>query len=70
MSNLIDVKAAAQRLGVSTFLIYRLTAAKKLPHFRINTAVRFREEDLEKWLLEQARCPAAADDGHALAAAR
>lgn len=55
----LDVKEAAEQLGVSTKLIYQLCAEKVLPHIQagsLNSSkprILFRQSTLERWLREQ-----------------
>jgi excisionase family DNA binding protein len=46
----IDVKAAAQFLGVSPSLVYAYVERKQIPHFRMmGRAIRFRLSELDRW---------------------
>lgn len=55
----LDVKEAAEQLGVSTKLIYQLCAEKVLPHIQagsLNSSkprILFRQSTLDRWLREQ-----------------
>jgi excisionase family DNA binding protein len=46
---MMTVKEVALKLKVSTRLIYAL-AGKKIPCFRIESALRFRKEDVDAYL--------------------
>ena len=47
----VDVKTAAQFLGVSPSLVYAYVERKQIPHFRMmGHAIRFRLSELEEWL--------------------
>jgi excisionase family DNA binding protein len=46
---MMTVKDVAEKLKVSTRLIYAL-AGKKIPCYRIESALRFREEDVDAYL--------------------
>jgi excisionase family DNA binding protein len=46
----VDVKAAARFLGVSSSLVYAYVERKQIPHFRMmGRAIRFSLSELEKW---------------------
>ena len=46
----IDVKAAAEFLGVSPSLVYAYVERKQIPHFRMmGRAMRFRISELAQW---------------------
>ena len=46
----IDVKAAAQFLGVSPSLVYAYVERKQMPHFRMmGRSIRFRLSELDRW---------------------
>ena len=46
----VDVKTAAQFLGVSPSLVYAYVERKQIPHFRMmGRAIRFSISELEKW---------------------
>lgn len=55
----LDVKEAAEQLGVSTKLIYQLCAEKVLPHIQaggLNSnrpRILFRQSTLDRWMREQ-----------------
>ncbi len=46
----VDVKVAAEFLGVSTSLVYAYVERKQIPHFRMmGRAIRFRLSELDSW---------------------
>jgi len=46
----IDVKTAAEFLGVSASLVYAYVERKQIPHFRMmGRAIRFRLSELDSW---------------------
>jgi excisionase family DNA binding protein len=45
----VDVRAAAQFLGVSTSLVYAYVERKQIPHYRMGRAIRFMISELAKW---------------------
>ena len=49
----LDVHEAAAYLAVTEGTVYRLARAGELPHVRIGRAVRFRVEDLDRYLEER-----------------
>lgn len=54
-TNLLTVKAVAERLSVSTSLVYQLVESGKLPVHRIGNgrgAIRFSPQDIETYLEE------------------
>ena len=56
---LIDVKAVAERLGVSTASVWRYRDDGKLPQpVRVGGSVRWRASDIDRWM--QDGCPALA----------
>lgn len=52
MNNLLSVKQAAQRLGVSFWTIYRLARTGQLGSVRLGRRRLFEEEDLKKLIRE------------------
>lgn len=49
----LTVSEAADYLAVSQVTVYRLTKRGELPHARIGRALRFRVEDLDRYLENQ-----------------
>jgi excisionase family DNA binding protein len=49
-SDLLDAKAAAQRLGLSRPTVYRLAACGDLPSVRLGDAVRFDPQDITRFV--------------------
>ena len=46
----IDVKMAAEFLGVSPSLVYSYVERKQIPHFRMmGRSIRFRLSELDQW---------------------
>ncbi len=54
METAMKISDVADMTGLSVSHIYRLTSKQEIPHYKINSAVRFRRSDIEKWL-EQKR---------------
>lgn len=51
----LTVEEAAQQLGIGRSLAWRLVQEGKLPSVRLGRCVRVPKQELEQWLLEQAR---------------
>ncbi len=49
-TELLDVRAAATRLNTTKDTIYGLVRSRRLPHYRMASAIRFRETDLDAYL--------------------
>ena len=49
-SKLLNAEEAAKFLNTTKGTIYFWVNQKKIPHVRMNAALRFDIEDLEKWL--------------------
>jgi excisionase family DNA binding protein len=47
---LLTVREVASLLRVSTWTIYALATRQELPHVRVSNALRFRREDVERYL--------------------
>ena len=57
-SRLLGVHDLAKHLGVSPKFVYERTSPRcpnPLPHFKLGKFVRFRLEEVEQWLADQAR---------------
>ena len=52
-SQLIDVQAAAVRLGVSPRFVRRLVSEKRIGYFKIGKYVRFDPLEIEAWIESQ-----------------
>ena len=57
MKSLLDVRQAAEFLGVSRSTMYDYVAQGRLPYVRMRVGarkitIRFRQEALEEWVLE------------------
>ena len=48
--DLIDVSAAAERLGVSVRYVRRLVAERRIPYFKLGHLLRFDVEEVDAWL--------------------
>ena len=49
-SSLLTVQEAAARLTLAPKTLYRLAASGRIPYVRLGRNVRFRREDLDRWL--------------------
>lgn len=45
----INVKEAAEYIGVSKDLIYILVREKRIPHIRIGQRILFRKQTIDQW---------------------
>ena len=50
----LTTKEVAQLLSVSPKTIYAYVARNLIPHYKIETSVRFRPEDIAEWIRKQA----------------
>jgi excisionase family DNA binding protein len=55
--SLITIKQAAQMLALSVATVYRLVESRKVPYFRIGSAIRFSPQALQGWLAKCERPP-------------
>lgn len=44
---------AAQLIGCSEYTVKKLAREKKIPSFRVNKLIRFREQSLIRWIVKQ-----------------
>jgi len=51
--HIMDVKQAAEYLGVCTDTIYTMVKKKEIPHFRIRRRILFSKEAIESWIKSQ-----------------
>ena len=59
---LYTIPDVADLLRVSKWTVYRILAARQIPHLRIGNSVRFTEAHVERFLREAQRNTPAADD--------
>ncbi len=62
MNSLLTVQAAADFLKVSRSSVYRYCEQNVIPHIKKSFGLRFRQEDLEKWLEQDKRKVALVDN--------
>jgi excisionase family DNA binding protein len=53
--NLLTLEELADLLNVSRSFLYKKTASRSIPHFRIGKRVLFDGDEVEAWLQETAR---------------
>jgi excisionase family DNA binding protein len=53
MQTLMTVDELAEQLGVKKSTIYQWTHLRFVPHVKLGSCVRFREEEILKWLEEK-----------------
>lgn len=53
MTKYLKPQELAAMLGVDVSTIYGWTSAKKIPYLKISRLVRFRPEEIEKWIKER-----------------
>lgn len=51
---ILTIKQVAEFLKVTERNIYRLTAAKKIPAFKVGGTWRFSRADIDSWIRQQA----------------
>lgn len=60
----LTIKEVAEYLKVNERTVYRLAAAHKIPAFKVGSAWRFKQSDLEEWINAQAAQGRGALDGN------
>ncbi len=53
MTKYLNPQELAAMLGVDVSTIYGWTSSKKIPYLKISRLVRFRPEEIEKWIKER-----------------
>ena len=53
MGKIMGIKECAEYLGVSERTIYRWTWKEGLPSYKIVGFLKFKQNELDKWLLER-----------------
>ena len=53
MNRLLTVEEVATLLRLSPRGVYNLVAARRIPHIKVGTRVRFKVEQVEEWLAEK-----------------
>lgn len=49
-AGLMDVREAAEYLGMHASTLYGMVRDGKVPHFRIGTRIRFSKEAIDEWV--------------------
>jgi excisionase family DNA binding protein len=49
---LIDIPAAAEKLGTTVVHVRRLISNKTIPYIKIGALVRFRPDQLDQWITD------------------
>ncbi|QKE40026.1 MAG: helix-turn-helix domain-containing protein [Ferrovum myxofaciens] len=52
-SEILTIKQVAEYLKVTERTIYRLTAVKKIPAFKVGGTWRFSRADIDRWIAQQ-----------------
>ena len=48
---IFDMNQAAEFIRLSKSYLYKLTSARKIPHFKKGKKIYFKQEELEDWML-------------------
>ena len=51
MEELWDIRRASQYLGIKRSTLYAMIERKEIPHYRIGRLARFRQAEIDAWLL-------------------
>lgn len=58
-SAILTIREVEQYLKVTERTIYRLAAARKIPGFKVGRMWRFRQTDIDAWIVAQSENPEA-----------
>ena len=50
MTKLIDIKTLSQSLSVKASTLYQWVELGKIPHYKLNGAIRFNESEISGWV--------------------
>lgn len=50
MENLLTIKQAGEKIGLSVSTLYKYVERKEIPHVKVGRNVRFRIDLLENWI--------------------
>ena len=53
MEKLLNVKQLSELIGVSPKTIYQWTHTEFVPHYKLPKGVRFKETEIEKWIMNR-----------------
>ena len=51
MEELWDIRRVSQYLGIKRSTLYAMIERKEIPHYRIGRLARFRQAEIDAWLL-------------------
>ncbi len=51
----LTVDQVAEYLSLSKATVYQWASERKIPHYKMGRAVRFRQAEIESWLLEKCK---------------
>ena len=51
MDELWDIRRVSQYLGIKKSTLYAMIERKEIPHYRIGRLARFRQAEIDAWLL-------------------
>ncbi len=51
MEELWDIRRVSQYLGIKRSTLYAMIEKKEIPHYRIGRLARFRQAEIDAWLL-------------------
>ena len=55
MEELWDIRRVSQYLGIKRSTLYAMIERKEIPHYRIGRLARFRQAEIDAWLLTKKR---------------
>lgn len=53
MTKLIDINELSELTGISVSTLYSWVSQKRIPHIKIGRMVRFRMDEIDRWLSSQ-----------------
>ena len=56
-SDILTIAEVAEYLKIAERTLYRLSAAKKIPAFKVGGTWRFSQADINKWIKQQSTGP-------------
>jgi excisionase family DNA binding protein len=57
MNHIISIKELSLYLGIKEKTLYAKLAAKEIPHYKIARLVRFKKEEIDRWIEEKKIVP-------------
>ena len=55
MEELWDIRRVSQYLGIKRSTLYAMIERKEIPHYRIGRLARFKQAEIDAWLLTKKR---------------